>query len=489
MLGVACADDPAQPTDPMAPPPTASLATLATTADGTLLNFRQVSAFSGHTCGVTPEYQAFCWGYNVQGQLGDGSRTRRLEPVAVVGGHRFRQVSVGVSHTCGVTPADRVFCWGENSSGQLGDGTTTARPMPVRVSSAIEFREVVTGTNHTCAIASDDSAYCWGDNGVGQLGGGSAGADRPTPSAVAGGLHFRHLTSGSIHSCGVTTDDRIYCWGSNSAGQLGDGTGMNRPAAVAVVGGLAFAEVAAGTGHTCGVTVEKLAYCWGDNSFGAIGDGTSGNERLEPAAVAGGFRFRQVEGGMWHTCGITTAERTKCWGRNESGQLGNGTTATRLTPSAVDGAGLAFRQISAGAAYTCGVISDDTGYCWGGNSEGELGDGTTIRRLVPVPLGREASGPPAAFAAVRLGTSFFTSEQNFTTDPAVDTVAVGGTVTWTWTSQVIRHSVQSIRSPSFASSDLMAGRGLTYSVTFATAGIYQYDCIRHPGMTGRIVVR
>ncbi|HUR95622.1 MAG TPA: hypothetical protein VMY76_13620 [Gemmatimonadales bacterium] len=469
--------------------PTAPIASFATASAGALLDFRQVSAFSGHSCGVTPELQAFCWGYNLQGQLGDGTRTQRLEPVAVAGGHRFRQVSAGVAHTCGVTPADRIFCWGENTRGQLGDGTRAAHLMPVRVSGALEFREVVTGTGHTCAIASDEAAYCWGDDGLGQLGIGSAGEARPTPTAVAGGLHFRHLTAGSIHTCGVTTSDRIYCWGSNAAGQLGDGTRTNRASAVAVASGLSFQQVAAGTGHTCGVTLEKLAYCWGDNSFGAVGDGTSGNERLSPVAVAGGFRFRQVDGGMWHTCGITASDNIKCWGRNDSGQLGNGTTATRLTPSAVAGPGLAFRQISGGAAYTCGVITDDTGYCWGGNSEGELGDGTTTRRLVPVPLGRESSGPPPASVAVRLGTSFFTSERNFSTDPAVDTVAVGGTVTWTWASQVIRHSVQSIRSPSFPSSELLAGRGVTYSVTFGTAGIYLYDCIRHPGMTGRIVVR
>jgi alpha-tubulin suppressor-like RCC1 family protein len=225
-------------------------------------------------------------------------------------------------------------------------------------------------------------AYCWGENFVGQLGDGTTNPSRPTPGAVARTLRFRQLSAGSLHTCGVTISDRIFCWGSNQGGQLGDATRTDRPRAVRVAGDLYFSRVGAGTGHTCGVTLDQRAYCWGDNSFGAIGDGTTGNLRLLPVPVAGNFRFRQTEGGMWHTCGVTPGDRVKCWGFNEAGQLGNGTNADHSTPGAVSG-GLLFRQVVGGAAYTCGVTLDNRAYCWGFNQEGELGDGTTTPRSKP----------------------------------------------------------------------------------------------------------
>jgi alpha-tubulin suppressor-like RCC1 family protein len=365
---------------PAAPDPGATLVSLDA---GPPLQFGQLSTLSAHTCGVTTDNLAYCWGYNLQGQVGDGTKKHpRLAPTAVVGMRRFRQVSGGVAHTCAVTLNHRAFCWGENRSGQLGDGTTTPRRRPEPVVGGLQFRQIVTGTAHTCGITLDDVAYCWGENFGGELGDGTINPGRPTPGPVAGTLHFRQLSVGSLHTCGLTTTDQIFCWGSNLSGQLGDGTTTDRTSPVQVTGGLRFRQVGAGTGHTCGLTLDKRAYCWGDNSFGAVGDGSSGNQRLVPVAVAGDFRFRQVDGGMFHTCGVTQGNRAKCWGFNEAGQLGDGTTADHTTPGAVAG-GLLFRQVVGGHAYTCGITVDDRAYCWGFNQEGELGDGTTTPRLIP----------------------------------------------------------------------------------------------------------
>jgi alpha-tubulin suppressor-like RCC1 family protein len=376
---VGCREDISAP-EPLEP-------SAAQAAAATTLSFRQISAFEGHTCGVTTTDQAYCWGYNLHGQGGNGTNDHpQLRPVAVAGGHRFRQVSTGVFHTCGVTVGNQAFCWGENHSGQLGNGTTATRWRPSLVAGGLSFRQVVTGTSHTCGLALNGAVYCWGDNGSGQLGDGTTGGERATPGPIARGLRFRHLSAGSVHTCGVATNDRIFCWGFNGLGAVGDGTRTTyRPEPTRVAGKFFFSQVGAGRSHTCGVTTDRRAYCWGDNSYGALGHGTTGEARFAPVVVVGDFNFTALDGGSWQTCGITGAARLKCWGGNQSGQLGNGTTRDRSTPGAA-ARGLLFRQVVGGAAYTCGVTLDNQGYCWGSNSDGQLGDGTTTDRHTPVAV-------------------------------------------------------------------------------------------------------
>ena len=383
---VGCGDEAQSPT---APEPSQEIP--ITSARG--LSFRQVSAGYSHTCGLTPDNRAYCWGYNFFGQLGDGTATDRLTPIPVAGGHRFLQVSAGTSHTCGVTLHNRAYCWGAGYTGALGDGTTAEiRLTPIRVAGRLRFRHVVAANHHSCGVTTENRAYCWGDNIFGEIGDGTRGTLRLTPVPVSGGLRFRQVSAALLHTCGVTLNDRAYCWGTNSRGELGGGPpGDVSPTPVRVVGGLRFRRVIAGWQHTCGVTQDDQAYCWGDNVFGQLGDGTT-THRLMPLPVAGGLRFRQVAAaGQDYTCGVTSDDRAYCWGRNRVGQLGNGTIIQRLTPVAVGG-GLRFRQVTGRFNHSCGVNLGDVAYCWGSNSEGQLGDGTTTTRLTPVAVAVAASG-------------------------------------------------------------------------------------------------
>jgi alpha-tubulin suppressor-like RCC1 family protein len=353
------------------------------------LSVRQVSAGGNHTCGVTRDDRAYCWGNNREGQLGDGTTTQRLTPVLVAGGHQFRQVSAGFGHTCGVTTDYRAYCWGDNFDGELGDGTTTDRHTPVLVAGGRRFRQVSAGSFHTCGANLFDHAFCWGGNFRGQLGDGTT-TDRLTPVHVhARGLRFRLVSAGNAHTCGVATDASAYCWGNNFKGQLGDGTTTRRLTPVAVRRGLSFRQVrAGGFAHTCGVTTNDQAYCWGLNNEGQLGIGTSGfaQRRLRPVAVLGGLQFRAVSAGNGnYTCGVTTGSLAYCWGHNGFGELGDGTTTRRLTPVAVVG-GLQFPRVSAGSFHTCGVATNALAYCWGDNFDGQLGDGTTTDRPRPVPV-------------------------------------------------------------------------------------------------------
>jgi alpha-tubulin suppressor-like RCC1 family protein len=360
---------------------------LSSAATAATLSFRQLDAGRGpHSCGVTTEDKAYCWGLGVFGELGDGTYTSRLLPVAVAGGLAFRAVSGGNSHTCGVTTDNRAYCWGNNHTGRLGDGTVFSRGSPVAVIGKLRFRQVSAGMFHTCGLTTTNLIYCWGGNELGQLGDGTT-ITRTSPVAASGVRTFRQLSTGSFHTCGVTTSFRVFCWGNNNRLQLGDGTTvLQRLRPVAVAGALSFKQVSAGQSHTCAVTTGNQAYCWGYGLLGQLGNGTR-FDRKRPSAVAGGLSFARVTAGLDHTCGETTGNRGYCWGWNEKGSLGDGSSSgdVRLTPGPIAG-GLAFGQLTAGVFHTCGRTPTAVAYCWGDNSEGEIGDGTTTDRPTPTAV-------------------------------------------------------------------------------------------------------
>jgi hypothetical protein len=363
-----CRDDAASPTGPeVEPAPTIAAAAGA-------LSFRQLSAGDYHTCGVSTGYQAYCWGEG------------RLRPTPVSGGLRFLEVSAGRANrdgssiTCGVTTDLHAFCWGRDL-------------IPSEVPGGRRFRQVSVGLKYICGVNPYDVAFCWGDNHWGQLG--TGGGSTTTPVRVAGGLRFRRVFTAASHTCGATTDNRAYCWGHNAFGALGDGTGINRPKPAAVVGGLRFRQVKPASGipfgledpeieeaYSCGVTTDDRAYCWG---LGAVGSnvGSDGS----PAPVAGGRHFDFVHPGLFHACALNPYDVAFCWGSNEFGQLGTGSGSSSTTPARVAG-GLRFESLTVPPTgwHTCGVTADHRAYCWGLNYSGALGDGTTTNRPTPVPV-------------------------------------------------------------------------------------------------------
>lgn len=302
------------------------------------LRFRQVSVGSKHSCGITTDNRAYCWGDNSAGQLGDGTRSERWSPIPVAGGRQFAQVDAGSFHTCGLGYTDkRAYCWGNNNNGQLGNGTVTSRLTPVAVAGGRQFRHVSAGWDHSCAVTPSDVAYCWGSNKDGQAGDGSTFRQRLRPVLVAGGYRFRQVDAGASHTCAVTTAYRAFCWGNGADGRIGDGTTSRRLVPRAVAGGLSFDRVSTGFAHSCGESRQNRAYCWGINTYGAVGDGTKLNTRLRPVAVAGGLYFTQLSAGSLHTCAKTETSAAYCWGYNRNGQLGDGSQTDRTRPVPVAG--------------------------------------------------------------------------------------------------------------------------------------------------------
>ena len=255
------------------------------------LNFNAVSVGYDHVCGVTTSGAAYCWGgspYMQHSLLGDSSITSSSTPVAVSGGLTFVSASAANDHTCGLTTNGAAYCWGGNDYGQLGNGSTTASSTPVAVSGGLTFRVVSAGQSHTCGVTAAGAAYCWGGNDYGQLGIGSttgpeqcrvpqpvAAPCSTTPVAVSGRLTFAGVSAGDEHNCGVTSHGAAYCWGLGVLGELGNGSTATISAPVAVSGGLAFAAVSAGEAHTCGVTTDGAFYCWGDNILGDLGNSST----------------------------------------------------------------------------------------------------------------------------------------------------------------------------------------------------------------------
>ncbi|HUR94266.1 MAG TPA: hypothetical protein VMY76_06765 [Gemmatimonadales bacterium] len=297
--------------------------------------WRDIQSGDAHTCALTRGRRIFCWGDNSLGQLGDGTTSlNQVNPTPVATSLTFVQVSTGSAHTCAITAAGAAYCWGDNPYGQLGDGSRTRRLMPVKVAGNLVFRHVRAGWEHTCGVTTTDVAYCWGRNKAGQLGDGTD-LTRGRPTRVVGGFKFRLIRTGQRHTCALTTASKVYCWGLNNLGQVGDGTNLNeRHTPVAVVNGANFGSLALGSASTCGVRENRTAWCWGFNAAG-LGDGST-TETSTPVAVSGNRLWQRVNLGATsnHACGIT-AGAAYCWGDNFRGQLGDGSTDDRGIPTPV----------------------------------------------------------------------------------------------------------------------------------------------------------
>jgi alpha-tubulin suppressor-like RCC1 family protein len=386
---------------------------------------RSVAAGWGHTCALTASGGVKCWGNNEYGQLGYGdvNATFRPTPVDVTGlGSGVKGITADGGSTCGLMESGGLQCWGNDKYGQLGNDAAVNRFEPVDVIGLEKGTDwAVMGWNHACALDGDE-LKCWGWNLYGQLGDGTKGT-RLKPKAV------KNLPDGAAavalgraHTCAATNSGRVACWGSNAEGQLGDGTtndsvqpryipglitGVNAtappisdtptPAATAPIT-RTISPITAGGTHTCMRTSAGGVKCWGDNKNGQLGDG-SRTPRNSPVDVTGLTKgVEAVEAGLSHTCALTNRGGVKCWGNNDYGQLGDGTTEEHLTPVDVTGLTSGVVALAAGAAHTCALTAQGGVKCWGWNQSGQLGDGTTEERLTPVDVTGLESGVVALTA-------------------------------------------------------------------------------------------
>ncbi len=369
--------------------------------------WRAIAAGTRNTCALTAAGHAYCWGAL---QVNDTLFADTARPMKVPGGHRFTAVTArGVM--CGLeADTHRVYCWG---AGELGGGGSVSSASPVAVADPLGPRgtgwtRISAGQVHTCGIF-NSRAYCWGWNSDGQLGTGSIdqdpGQQHPSPEEVAGGYTVLEVSAGDWHTCVLTTSYDAWCWGLDDWGQLGDGaSGLARrePAPVRVEGGRKFLSISAAGSHTCALDTDGKAFCWGNGWFGELGIGDVSAVALAragsptpagpcsvsgcylglsyptPQPVAGGHTFTALSGDHGTTCAVGRDGQSYCWGNGSS--LGNPPQLChdmKCVPAPVAFLpGIQVKTIGVGMWHACASTASGSAYCWGTNSDGQLGDGT-----------------------------------------------------------------------------------------------------------------
>ena len=376
-----------------------------------------ISAGSYHSIAVNSNGDLYSWGWNGQGQLGNGTNTDSNVPLPVrtagtpMAGKKIVHVSTGGNFYKGSSLAlsseGKVYSWGANDQGQLGNGATTDSNLPVEVKvegTPMEGKTIVQtaiGVTHSMALDSEGKVYSWGENVNGLLGTGDViPATLPVEVRTSGtpmaGKKIVQISAGGSHSMALDSEGNIYAWGWGGEGQLGNGENNNSNVPILVkkegtgLEGKTIKKVMAGGMFSMVLTSDGSLYSWGKNNYGQIGDGTTNNYNL-PVAVKtertpmAGKTVVDFSISNEHTVALTSDGQIYAWGRNESGQLGNGTNTASTLPVAVKTEGTPFAgkkavQVVAGGwegAHSLALGTDGTVYSWGRNLNGQLGDQTT----------------------------------------------------------------------------------------------------------------
>ncbi|MBU1495219.1 MAG: hypothetical protein KJ956_14780, partial [Actinobacteria bacterium] len=353
-----------------------------------------VSSGRYHTCALIDESgtgngTVKCWGYNSNGQLGNGTTTASSVPVDVTGlASGVTAIASGMYHTCALLDTGGVQCWGNNGYGELGNGLTDDSSVPVNVTGLSSGVQAVDSLYYTtCVImASSHAVMCWGKNDYGQCGNGNTVTPQRTPVNQAMYYDASGISVGGDHVC-VMTGGTFYCWGKNDHGQCGDTTTTSPRLFPVEVRGLTVRySIHAGNEYTCARVQANGRYvkCWGRNNYGQCGDGTTTTPRTSPVDVikTDSTTLSTVNGlwaGGYHACVVDTGGAVLCWGFNNNGQVGTGNTTTPQPRAyAVSGLAGAVAEVSPSHYnHTCALLSSGKVQCWGMNSYGQCGNGST----------------------------------------------------------------------------------------------------------------
>ena len=331
-----------------------------------------------HTCALISDRTVKCWGDNPYGQLGDGSTGDRDTPVEVSGliGN-VTAIATGLRHTCAVTDAGGVECWGRNNWGQLGDESLNDRLSPVAVRHLPhKAAAIAAGSFHTCALSTEGGVMCWGDNDMNQLGGATADSYSDVPLDVPSlTQNVVAITAGAFQTCALTSDGGVKCWGETNSTPV-DVPGLTR----------GVIAVSSGFFHSCAITASGGVLCWGDNSSSQLGDG-SNTDSSTPVQVSGlPSGISAISAGALHTCALSSSGGVMCWGDNSSGQLGNGTMTDSAMPVAVTGLSNGVTAVASGSLHSCALEKTGDVKCWGKNISGQLGNSSRADSMLPVDV-------------------------------------------------------------------------------------------------------
>ena len=333
--------------------------------------------------------QVSTWGDNTYGQLGDGSTTDHLTPKLIPSLSGVQQLEGGREHVLALTTTGAVLAWGWNKHGQVGNGSTGGIvKSPAQVLTAAI--DIGAGHYSSFAVKADGTVWGWGQNTSGQIGSGTTALRVRTPRRIEGldGVSIVDVAGGRNHAIALTAGGTVYAWGSNQYGQLGNGTWQNSSTPVLVSSLTGVVGIFAGRDHNLAVRSDGSVWSWGYNGHGELGDGTSTNRnapvrvvRLNGSALG---KIVQVGAGANHSLALRSDGTLWAWGRNNFGQLGEGTFSTRRRAVQVSGLS-GVEQMAGGRQNSIAVTTGGEVYTWGENLFGQLGDGTvsTTGRNIP----------------------------------------------------------------------------------------------------------
>ena len=335
----------------------------------------------------------YVWGSNSFGQLGDNTTTNRVSPVQTVsGGTNWKQVSARDATTQAIKTDGTLWGWGFNVAGEIGDGTSVRKSSPVQtVSGGTNWKQVAGGNSFVGAIKTDGTLWMWGDNGVGELGTNDTTSRSSPIQTVSAGNNWKQVSCGENHTAAIKTDGTLWLWGRNSEGQLGTNDINGRSSPIQTVsGGTNWKQVSCGEEYTAAIKTDGTLWLWGQNGFGGqtgkLGTNDTINRSSPIQTVSGGTNWKQVACGNMHTGAIKTDGTLWMWGDAGDGRLGNNSITDVSSPVQTVSGGTNWKQVDCGSDHTAAIKTDGTLWTWGSNAVGTLGTGSFS------PLSRSSPG-------------------------------------------------------------------------------------------------
>lgn len=358
-----------------------------------------ISAGGNHTVGRRADGALYAWGWNRQGQLGEASNGDRATPTLVSStGVKlpWKQVAVGELHTLAIDSDGVLWAWGYNQNGQLGDGTTADKNVPVKVGTAKDWVSIAAGKSHSMAINKSGVMFGWGRNFNGQLGDNSK-IDRLVPTRVAtvttgtpaATVTWTAVSAGASHTLARAMDGSLWAWGGNAKSQLGNNAtaDVQQPTKINTTPASTWVSVAAGGTHSLGIRADGTLWAWGDNSSGQLGVATTNTAVTAPipTQVGTASNWSVIASGLAHSLGVRTDGTLYGWGSNSNGQVGNGSTVNVGAPTQI-GTAITWVNVESGLQHSVALQKDNSVWLWGRNTEGQLGNGTQTDVTAPAVL-------------------------------------------------------------------------------------------------------